>query len=747
MSVLVRAAALVPAVVVPAQHPDHVAVGAAVRAPVARTSVVHNAGLQPDGPGRLLGGGAAYRVTFSAEGARFVPALGRAAPTTQHLGLRPLAVRRGTEPVVAGPLTTAPLHERLRARYPHAPSVDERYDVGVDGVELSWRFATRPPGRGDLVVRYALDTSLTSPTVADTGGLVFELPGVGGVSIGAVTGVAADGATVAGELRAADGVLEMSLPARFVDEAAYPIVLDPVIGTKIGVQTSAWDDGEPDAAFDATTGYYLVTFLRTFSSGDAWPRAQRVDANGNLVGGTIFFNAAGDCGRARVANLPSRDRFGVVWQQQDGIFDGILFAAVDAATGAISHTAVLASSTGVQLFLDPDIGSSSTVPALNDRAFVVVYEDNIQQEIRARRVYFNALDQLVAPSAFAVFADTGGPVPTSYSEPAVARTSGQTEELLVAVRRFSGLGPFTSISVRSITTYGTFLGPVASLGGSSTAAIGAPDVDGQYGAWVVAWQQTDGSSPAVRFRSVQFAASGGGYDLGPTGSLGGAFASQASRPTLGYTPGRTWLGYRSFTPLSTPSHSLIARAIDSGTAAPCNDVFSEPVSSGDTRIVVATASSGGATADERALCVFAENDDVFAQRLSNHGTGGSYTNLGGGCGAGGTQSFSHSPGIGSSGLVCTISGLPPTAIATIFNFSEAAAPLACGPCVWTPFAVTRTPGILSGAAGVQFPIPCLGALVGAQFETQWTTIDFGQAPCPVFPGLVLSDRVRMTLGN
>ena len=41
----------------------------------------------------------------------------------------------------------------------------------------------------------------------------------------------------------------------------------------------------------------------------------------------------------------------------------------------------------------------------------------------------------------------------------------------------------------------------------------------------------------------------------------------------------------------------------------------------------------------------------------------------------------------------------------------------------------------------------LPSLVGAQFESQWTTIDFTQSPCPLFPGLALSDRRLVTIGQ
>ena len=83
----------------------------------------------------------------------------------------------------------------------------------------------------------------------------------------------------------------------------------------------------------------------------------------------------------------------------------------------------------------------------------------------------------------------------------------------------------------------------------------------------------------------------------------------------------------------------------------------------------------------------------------------------------------------------------------MFNFSPVANAVPCGPCQWTPFQVTSTPPIVGGSAAVEFPIPCLVTLVSLQFETQWTTLDLSQVPCPQFPGIVLSERQLLTLGQ
>src|SRR5436190_9361128 len=322
----------------------------------ARAAATHNSGLQVMRDGTSLrGGGACYRATFGNAGMRFEPALGKNAPATQHLSLRPLAVLRGTTTVAAIPATSRPVqHERV-ASYEHAPGLTERYDVRPDGVELSWVLAAPPAGEGDLIVRYAVDTSLPAPRAAN-GGLEFVHDGLGGVKVGDVTGVDAAGRTADGDVRFFDGQLELSLPASFVATATYPLVLDPIIGGVINVSSGlTYDDGEPDAAFDSSTSHFLVVWQRTFSATNSDVRGQLVTQAGSLVGTTIFFNSTGVASRPRVANLGTRDRFGVVWTQLAGTTSTVELETVEAGNGALQFAATVATSTTSQ-FAHADVG-------------------------------------------------------------------------------------------------------------------------------------------------------------------------------------------------------------------------------------------------------------------------------------------------------------------------------------------------------------------------------------------------------
>tara|TARA_R110002072_G_scaffold303063_1_gene492429 strand:- start:4898 stop:7162 length:2265 start_codon:yes stop_codon:yes gene_type:complete len=709
-----------------------------------RFDLTNAAGLHRADASRLVGGGKHFQAYFSRQGLMFHPILGMAAPTLQHVALTPQSIARGAASVAVGS-EVMPCFRGLQVQYHHVDSMTERYDVHPHGIELSWRFDERPPGDGDLAVHYAVDTTLADVQQTADGGVELWLPGVGGVSLGGVTGIDANGTRVAGTLRYAQGELELSLPAAFVDSAVYPVVLDPLIGTVFNVMLTTQIDGDPDVAYDATNDRYLVVFMRALAANTVVPRGQMITSAGVGINNTIFFTAQGVCDRVRVANLASHDRFGVVWCSNQFGLGSLMFQACDPVASNLSHLAVLASTTAVTPYKHADIGGVGDEAMQIGRGFMVVYEDDIQNAIRARRVYFDAGDNLVAPTAFNVYSDQGG-IGSTYREPEISRTSGDTDKFLVAVRRNSGVGPSVRTAVAVLDAALSVVGSKSSFGGLVNGSVSQPDVDGVNGHWVVAWQQTaSGTAAQVVARATVDLSSTGTLMLGTPATLGGGIQS-AQSPTLGYAAGRTWLGYRWNTSFSS---SLRALAIDSASVTAGGDSFSEPIPTASTggRIVVGTMASGGDVTGEGSLLVFEEGDSIFGQLLQHYGTSGSLISIGGACGAGGTQAFNHSPGIGSSYMACNLSGLSPSALLSVFNLAPLANSVSCGLCDLVPYGVTAVRVVSQQEANFAFAIPCLPSLVGSSMLTQWTTFDVTQTPCSLAPNFALSDRVLWTFGQ
>jgi len=159
--------------------------------------------------------------------------------------------------------------------FERAPGVVERFERVEGGIEHSLVVDGPVGGDGDLVVRVELGgTSSELGERLPDGSHTF-----GAISYGRLFGIDANGARTDGDVRLVEGGLELVIDDAWLDAAAWPITLDPVIGTANIVTTSTPvssldGDGEvdddPDAAYDVTNGCYLHAFVRT-TLGNASP--------------------------------------------------------------------------------------------------------------------------------------------------------------------------------------------------------------------------------------------------------------------------------------------------------------------------------------------------------------------------------------------------------------------------------------------------------------------------------------------
>lgn len=303
-----------PAAAAPPQEKPAPELGAPPSASVMRTA--HGAALVGD---ELHGAGPDYKIHFRRGGFELTPALGRAAPRNFPLSFELESIERGGVLVYAPGAPAAPeLGADGLVRYAHPFGIEERYEIRAGGVEQSFHFAEPLPGSGELVVRGRLAGDLAA-TLGEHAELAFAVPGLGGVRFGAVTGIDAAGLTAAGSLRYDGRALELVLPAELVDAAAYPLVLDPLIGTWFVIPGAAVnDESDPDVAYDAGNSLYLVAWHREYSATDYDIHAQRVSTSGASVGGIILIENAAETFAINptVANVRFSRRFLVAWQQE-----------------------------------------------------------------------------------------------------------------------------------------------------------------------------------------------------------------------------------------------------------------------------------------------------------------------------------------------------------------------------------------------------------------------------------------------
>jgi hypothetical protein len=185
-------------------------------------------------------------------------------------------------------------------------SLVEIYATSLESLEQEFAF-TSSPGAGDLVLRLEVDSSLPAAESADGLRWANEL---GAVSYSRAVVVDAAGERTPVSTQQRDGAIEIRVPASVVEHAAYPIVVDPVIGT-FTVDNSASDDLNPDIAYDVTWDRYEVTWERVFSATDHDCYSQLQDANGATIpGSTLPIDMTTDSwARPRTANNRIAARF------------------------------------------------------------------------------------------------------------------------------------------------------------------------------------------------------------------------------------------------------------------------------------------------------------------------------------------------------------------------------------------------------------------------------------------------------
>lgn len=113
------------------------------------------------------------------------------------------------------------------------------------------------------------------------------------------------------------------MPAEYLAQAVAPLVIDPLILTLAMTSSDVYDELQPECAFDATTGRWLVVWER-YARGDDLDIAYRlVTLRSNLSGQDTPAVASreGSAGASR--------RFMVTWQEYEyGINDYDVWAAL-----------------------------------------------------------------------------------------------------------------------------------------------------------------------------------------------------------------------------------------------------------------------------------------------------------------------------------------------------------------------------------------------------------------------------------
>ncbi len=119
-----------------------------------------------------------------------------------------------------------------------------------------------------------------------------------------------------------EGLLELVVPAAFVDGANYPIVVDPAVGPVFNPGGPTWNDSQPDVAYDLDRDRYIVVWQRAFTS-TTGIRGEIFDGSGSSTTGVLAITPAAAAGIGNPAVAFSKcltsNAFLVVWESPTGI--------------------------------------------------------------------------------------------------------------------------------------------------------------------------------------------------------------------------------------------------------------------------------------------------------------------------------------------------------------------------------------------------------------------------------------------
>ncbi|MEM7310914.1 MAG: hypothetical protein AAF682_29865 [Planctomycetota bacterium] len=703
--------------------------------------VMRNAhGVYVDTEGAVHGHGPGYLTRFGARGPSFLPALGPDAERAMPLELELHSARRGDVELDAS-LRSGPKVDGAVVTYDRGTDqlrFVERYDVLREGIEQSFVFPELP-GEGDLVVRVAYDTPL-SLTRADAEGLRFEHADLGGVAVGAVTGIDARGRTVPGRLRLDGDVIEMMLPASFVDTAEFPLVLDPLIGVAFTIGNEGDRDRNPDVAYDAGLDRYLVIWERVFSADRVLLMSNFVSDLGTFVPGLpITLNDVSL--NPSVATIVSEERYIVAYQQGPSVIGPWrIKATVVSNTGVPLETIDV---TGANNPTDPDVGGDRR-PGGNEA--LLVWDDS-DDGILGSMLSLDASGGLVDGPPFAISA-TG----LAADHPAVSKSSGDTGTFAVAWER--DFITDTDIRVAAVTSAGTV--GTEQLIPFTLESESAPDLDGDGEEWLLVYERTEelpNPERDILAQRLTVDATTLSFTVGAEIVVDANEQDDESDPAVAFTGQMFVVAYSDDNnAFDFQSATVMERVTPEGDFCGLEEAFSTS-SSENVRPSLASKFSGGQDGSDKLLAVWEEIASVFPldSNVKGHlalgiGEGGPVTDLGGGCGNGGTVDALGPFALGNQDFVLRLTGADPAATACFLNIAVPAPPIVCGGCAVTPFGLTFALPIVGGQSLFSTGLPCDASSIGATVQAQWTVFGGVEAPC-AGPGLAFSNRLELVLSE
>ena len=688
--------------------------------------------------GAVWGGGADYKVRFGPGEVEFTPALGRQAAHNLPLSFSTLSIARGADAQPAAAVAPRRVGART-VEYDRAPGVVERHEVRADGLELSFEFASRPAGTGDLVVRLQLRSALPME-LSDTG-LGCEQPGIGGVGVGLVTGLDAAGRSAPGQLRLDGDVLELSLPAAFIDTAALPLVLDPFVYPVIPIGLDSPPDFWPDIAYEAGADRFVVVWGQVYSSSDDDIRGQFVDSNGALDPlGFWLVEVASDtlADYPAVASLAKASRFLVVWDMETSSSSELGLYGRSISTIGFGMSSTILLDADASYFHLADVGGHSS-PVV-DVVSVVWYEDG---QVLHRNVTVPFASNPTAAASVQIL------VPDSAAPAAISKSGGDSRRLMVVCPRSHLLGGQSQWDVDAtlIDETGAVLwGPEALM--NTPASETRVDVDGDGTVFFTTYLRS-APPPNDSYDTVRVARTvlgGGGFQTIDTLiDDQSAFGLGLEWPRVAYTGNGAVIAWlRQYDELDW---DLPVVAVDSWANTIADPVAYVDFTIGDSReLAVCSMYSANHGLGDGVLCAYGLVDwPTFGQDMLAAVVDpelGIVTDMGGASAQGGHASVSAAT-VGNSGFTHFYDGLYGfNSVTLLIGLSPLSAPFCTGTLIPNPIQMLHLGTKADSTLVLPTPMPNNPALLGLTIYEQYAESDPFTPPCA--KNLQLSNGLAIT---
>lgn len=694
--------------------------------------------LEHDDRGDLRAIGPRWEAVFGARSVDFQPSLGTTTdqPYTLELALDTVGRRNGVARSVGqGERVVGESGQSVRYL---RPTFEEIYEIQNEGLEQSFLFHELPTGAGDLVVGLTVDTELVpSLTGSSESGMEFRLDGAGGATIGGVTGIDANGARAAGWMRYESGRLELVLPAAFVDSAAMPLLLDPLLGVaEVEVTPGIYEERDADIAYDAATDTYFVVFEREV--GGVFQLRGRLMDSSAAPASTVFTVRTSVVAKSdpSVASVKTRGAWVICWNEGYDIL-----AAARSNSGVNFGGGPLPVATGADIQISPDVGGETEA----DDEATIVWSNLTDGKIMARQITLNP-DSTVSLTGPAISLSGGS---TTDAAPAISKSGGETgNHMVVWSREIAGVWQIRgAVLDRDLGVLDSFV--QITTGGSVDSV--SPDCDGDGVNWVVAYSQQESAgslSYDIYARSVRLEPSGTAH----VENLFGVEVSVGDHENgvrVAWAKENVLIAFVDHDP--NGDDDIYLASLDPFTCQRCEGI--EFLVDGDALLnrhpAIASQFGGGSDSADAFLVweaeVISTGGSLIEGRMFRSDSGRNL-DLGGDCGAGGTA-YATCARTGHSAFTQRLrGGNPSTEAWLLFSFDRL--DLGCGGCTLVPNPFTGfvfSAGLTDayGDAEIAMPIPPSVSLPGLTFYEQWLTV--GQNGCAPLANTEFSNAIEVRL--